>query len=106
MCQDNIISDLHSVNEWLKMNKLKLNENKTKFMEINMISNIKIKINNEEIEKVNYIKYLGFIIDKDLRFKEHIDYICRKIGKKIGFFRRIRNKVSVITAINIYKTKF
>ena len=46
------------------MNKLKLKENKTKLLEINMDNNIIFKINNVIIEKVNSIKYLGFITDK------------------------------------------
>ena len=37
------------------------------------------KINNAFIEIVNTIKYLGFLTDKCLNFKEHIEYICRKI---------------------------
>lgn len=104
LCQDNMIHDINNVNKWLKMNKLKLNENKTKLMEINMNNESVFKINNEVIEKVNEIKYLGFIIDKQLKFKEHMEYICKKIGKKIGFFKRIRNKISILTAINIYNT--
>lgn len=103
-CHENLNFDMENINTWLKMNKLKLNESKTKLMEINMNSNIEFKINDKIIEKVKNIKYLGFIIDSDLKFKDHIDYICRKIGKKIGFFKRIRNKINTINSINIYNT--
>ena len=58
--------------------KFKLNENKTKLLEINMNNNIILKINNVIIEKVNSIKYLGFIIDKGLKFNDHIEFICKK----------------------------
>ena len=54
------------------MNKLKLNENKTKLMQINMNNELVYKINNQVIETVNKIKYLGFIIDKKLKLNEHI----------------------------------
>lgn len=103
-CREKLMQDINNVILWMKMNKLKLNEKKTKLMEINIDSNIQFKINDEVIEKVKSIKYLGFIIDKELKFKEHIEYICKKIGKKIGFFKRIRNKISVTTAINICNT--
>ena len=63
---------MESINKWLMMKKLKLNENKTKLLEINMNNNINFNINNVIIEKVNSIKYLGFIIDKDLKFNGHI----------------------------------
>ena len=59
-------------------NKLKLNENKTKLMEINMNTDKLIKINNVIIEKVNTINYQGFLIDKYLNINEHIEYICKK----------------------------
>lgn len=104
ICYNNLNEDMNNVSIWLKMNKLKLNESKTKIMEVNSDSNIIFKINNQIIEKVNQIKYLGFIIDKNLKFKNHIDYICKKIGKKISFFKRIRNQVSILTAVNIYNT--
>lgn len=103
-CYDNLALDMEKVNVWLNMNKLKLNENKTKLMEVNTTSTEIFRINNQIIEKVDQIKYLGFIIDKDLKFKTHIDYICKKIGKKIGFFKRVRKQISILTAINIYNT--
>ena len=30
------------------------------------------------IEKIEYIKYLGFLIDKKFNFNEQIDYLCKK----------------------------
>ena len=56
------------------MNKLKLNESKTKLIQINMNDDSVIKINNETIEKADRIKYLGFITDQDLKLNEHSDY--------------------------------
>ena len=74
-----------SINKWLMMNKLKRNENKIKLLEINMDNIIIFKINNVVIEKVNSIKYSGFIIDKELEFNEPMEFICKKIGKKLDF---------------------
>ena len=47
---------------------------------------------------------IGFIIDKRLNLNEHIVYTCRKFGKKIGFLKRIRNRISKSTAVTIYNT--
>ena len=44
-----------NINKWLIMNKLKLNETKTKLLVINMDNNIIFKIKNVIIEKVNSI---------------------------------------------------
>ena len=84
------------------MNKLKLNANKTKLLQINMDNNTIFKTNIVLVEKVNSIKYLSFIIDKELKFNDFIVFTCKKIRKKVGFFKRIRNKMSIITSINIY----
>lgn len=35
--------------------------------------------------------------------KSHSEYICRKIAKKIGFFARISNKLSIEHRIKVYK---
>lgn len=103
-CHETLMRDLENINKWLKMNKLKLNESKTKIMEINTNNEFIYQINNVKIERVKQMKYLGFIIDENLNFKEHIEYICKKIGKKIGFFKRVRKKLSILTAVNVYNT--
>lgn len=103
-CYDDLTHDIKNINRWLDMNKLKLNESKTKILEINTTSNVIFKINDQVIEKVGEIKYLGMIIDKEIKFKTHIDYICKKIGKKISFFKRIRKHITLATAINVYNT--
>ena len=60
--------------------------------------------NNVVTEKVNSIKYLGFIIDRGLELKKHLEYVCRKIGRKIGFFTRLKKNYSMLTSLNIYNT--
>lgn len=101
-CIEQLNADLISVEGYLKMNKLKLNTGKTKTILINGISNMNIMINGEIIEKVNEIKYLGVVLDTKLSFEAHLNHICKKIAKKIGFFQRIRSKVSIDCAIKIY----
>jgi len=41
------------------------------------------------------MKYLGIIIDDRLRFKDHYDYILKKIGKKISFLNRIDKSITM-----------
>ena len=35
-------------------------------------------------QKVRIKKYLGLVLDHKLKFDEHIDYIKKKVGKRIG----------------------
>lgn len=100
-----INEDLQHLSNWFKMNKMKLNIDKTKCMVLNSnLNNCNIKIDDNFIEQINEIKYLGVIIDSKLNFKSHLDYICKKIAKKLYFFRRIRNKLSVSTSIKIFNS--
>ena len=73
-------------------------------MEINMQTNNSFGTNNVVIEKVNSIKYLGFIVDNNLKLKKHLEYKCRNTGNNIGFFKWLRIKVSMLTSINICNT--
>ena len=64
---------------WTSINKLTLNENKTKIMtfasskKIKKIQKPKIKLNNNTIKSVVSYKYLGVILDQELNF----NYVCQ-----------------------------
>lgn len=103
---DKINDDLTNVSKWLKLNKLKLNIEKTKCMVINSRSeiNVNIKVENSVIEVVDSYKYLGVILDNKFDFKENIKYVCKKMSKKVGLLGRLRNKLPFNSAVLIYKT--
>lgn len=101
-CENQMMEDLSELNQWLKANKLKLNVSKTKCMLLNEDRAINLTIDNEIVQQVKEMKYLGVVIDQKLKFESHVNYIAKKIAKKVGFFRRIRNRVAIISAINIY----
>jgi len=76
----NLVSLFNSANEklkhlhkWFVANKLSLNVTET-------CCNV---INGENIESVESCKYLGIIIDSDMSWKEHIDFVYKKIIKFI-----------------------
>lgn len=109
---DKMNTELDKLSQYLNNNKLKLNINKTKAMictkkynytKLN-INNINIFFNNNKLELVTEIKYLGFIISNDLSLKSHFTYIQKKISKKLFFFSRVSQFVSMATSITIYKS--
>ena len=59
--------------------------------------NIKIINNNsntsQPLEMKNYIRYLGILIDSNLSWKFHIDYVCQKVSKTIGIIAKLRHFV-------------
>jgi len=106
--------DLQNITQWLKINKLKLNTDKTKAMIIskssvtrnkvyNEIQNNGVFIEGENIEFVDEFKYLGVVLDQYLSFDNHVNYIGKKIAKKIGVLGRISDFVSPVTRANLYK---
>ncbi|CAH1967304.1 unnamed protein product [Acanthoscelides obtectus] len=101
---DSINSILEILYNWLCVNRLKLNVEKTKYMVFGTKQNCNtflekkfcIEIDNIQIESASSMKYLGVVLDPQLNFSLHVDYVSKKIGKKIGFFRRISESSSCI----------
>ena len=50
------------------------------------------------------MKYLGVLIDGNLSWKHHINYISTKISKGIGIIARLRHLVPRTTLLNIYRS--
>ena len=49
-------------------------------------------------------KFLGVLIDKNLTWKYHIDYIASKISRVVGIKSRLRHSVPLNTLIQIYRS--
>lgn len=102
---------LETIHEWFTMNGLMINAKKSKYMIIGSNKylnqsnhNTYVKYNGEHLEKVLTIKYLGIIIDSKLTFNDHINYICNKISKKLGFAYRVSKHLTLYTRKTIYNT--
>ena len=96
---DNTISVLKSEMQdlfiWLQTNKLSLNLKKTKSMLWSLSPTTKtinplIVINDNYIERVNSIRFLGIIFDDHLSWNEHISYIANKISCSIGVIGKVK----------------
>lgn len=100
--------DLEKLYEWLNVNKLKLNIEKTKYMIIsqkgNKCMNTVVKIGIQTIDKVELIKYLGVIIDSGVSMENQIDNVIKKVASKINFLNRIKKKLTFETKKTIYNS--
>jgi len=90
------------VEEWMSVNKLKMNASKTKYMIIRSVrkeqkGNIILRCSDGiELEREK-TKYLGAsMISSKISFKDHCDYMLKKIGKKTNFLNKIGNFVSAL----------
>lgn len=69
--------DLNRISNWLNMKKLMLNKKKTQWMlfsrsESNGETTPVIKIEDDIIDRVERVKYLGILIDEKLSFKSQV----------------------------------
>ena len=96
---DNVKSEIKLIIDWLGANKLCLNADKTKFMVFDNstdLDQIEVEISNTtsivvKEEKIRTKKYLGLVLDHKLKFTEHIDYIKKKIAKRISAMYKSKN---------------
>ena len=104
-----INSELNKVNMWLCSNKLSLNVEKSNFVLFHPIqwkisSNFVLTINNNNIPRCMFVKYLGILIDSNLSWKSHIDSICKKIKRSIGMLSKLHYYVPLKILVNLYYT--
>ena len=75
-------SILNEVSAWTESKKMKLNEDKTKFMIFNFARNHQFKtrltLNDKNIEQVEHTKLLGTIISSDLTWWRNTQFIIKK----------------------------
>lgn len=92
---EDIQNDMITIFDWLKINKLQLNINKTNYIIFDKHNTIdhtipNITVNNETITRVNQTKYLGLTIDRKLFWQGHISKIKNKIRPIVFAIRRLR----------------
>lgn len=98
---------LEQVFQWLVNNQLTINVQKTVYITFaNSIStlpdNIQIIINDSVLQNVTHTKYLGVIIDRHLRWREHINGICNRTKYLIFIFAKLKKMLSIKSLITIY----
>jgi hypothetical protein len=89
---------------WLNTNRLSLNVKKNNVMIFgkNRHKQIKIFIENEQLEIVQNTKFLGIIVDSQLSWKPHIEQITKKVAKVIGVISRAKQFLNKKTLIQLY----
>ena len=63
---------------------------------------VKIIIDNTELDNVSECKYLGVILDNDLKWKQHIELVYSKLIRFVPIFFKLRKKLSSSTLLMIY----
>lgn len=107
---------LSQVKIWLDANKLSLNLSKTNYVSFSNSTvnqpNIDLKLHTchdksticscSSLKKVNSIKYLGVIIDENLRWRQHIKITTTRLRKTVYKFHELRNILSNALLRQVY----
>ena len=80
--------------EWLNINKLSLNKNKSEYMTFHIpkqeMQHPTLQIDGVNIETVEECIFLGLTMDTNLKWKKHTDNISNKCSKKTGDLNRLK----------------
>ena len=105
---DTINNNLLLISDYLKLNKLSLNVEKTKAMLFRttqrQVSYPKIYIEGKEIEFVKEFNYLGILLDVHLNFKSHVTMISNKISRAVGIMSKLKNFIPKSALLHIYNS--
>ena len=99
--------EFNNVNNWLCVNKLSLNIDKSNFVIFHPSQKkvqypINLIINNKILEEKKYVKYLGIIMDCNINWKQHIHELSKKVSRSIGILSKLRHYVPQSILIQIY----
>ena len=85
-------SDINIIDAWFSNNHLTANASKTKVMVISTkhdpFSDLTLTLNGLPIDRVHSAKFLGVWLTDKLSWNLHVDTICKKSRKIIGFIHR------------------
>lgn len=101
-------SDLKTITAFLRTINLTVSIKKTKFMIFRTTNSKaegvfdKIFFENTFISAVSEFKYLGLLIDANLNWKAHVNYVASKISPFVGVLRRVRTVLEKKVLLNLY----
>ena len=102
--------ELQGVMQWFKANRLSVNLKKTNFVIFGTSAKVRtskaceIYLDNIKIMRSKTAKFLGVVIDENLSWKNHINYIKAKIAKNVGIIRRLKYLLPESTLNTLYNT--
>ena len=86
-------NELSKVYKWLLLNKLKINIDKTNYIIFSYRRRIDLEgvtMGDGVVSRVSSIKFLGVIIDENLNFGNHIEFIKSKVSKSVGVLNKVK----------------
>ena len=97
---------LPKVTEWFNSNRLSLNTCKSNYQIYSKmhIENFVIKLNGDNILRQKHVKYLGVVLEENLKFETHIANISSTIRRNIGVMSRAKSFLSSRELLLLYNS--
>ncbi|CAF4921640.1 unnamed protein product [Pieris macdunnoughi] len=95
--------DIDRVDEWSKKNKLFFNTSKCSIITFSRMKkpiNFNYTLNNTVLKRMDTVRDLGVNLDAELTFRNHIQNVCKKAYRSLGFVLRRVGGFTSITAIS------
>lgn len=99
--------ELHNICDWFLANKLSINLNKTNYILFKKNKNKlnvppDLIINNTLINKVSHTKFLGIIMDEEISWKLHVNYLLNRLRSNLYLFKSSKNTLPLAAKLNLY----
>ena len=109
MIQSTLQQDLNALNNWFYENGLVVNCSKTNILlfgtnkRLANVNNLTLKLDETTAShNIASSKYLGLLMDSNLNWHDHIDYIASKVSSRLGLLGRIRKYLTVDTCKQLH----
>ena len=104
--QTNVDNILPTISKWFCANRLSLNTSKTNYQlySRNNIKDLNILLNGTKIWRQKTIKYLGVLVDENLKWESHICKVASVISRNLGIMGRAKFFLSSRELLLLYNT--
>lgn len=87
-------SDLETLAEYFRINRLSINSSKSKFMIFGPGAprcSISLRLGGTTLERVESIRYLGVQLDSTLSWSTHVEGLCSQLASSIGMLYKVHS---------------
>ena len=106
--------ELGKIYEWFRVNKLSLNEDKTRFTFFHRPQDRDnlplrlpaLKMDDYEIKQPSSIKFLGILVDEHLSWIDHINILENKLSKNVGLLYKAKPFLNAKAMKSLYFSFF
>jgi len=104
-------SDLGVISEWFFSNRLSLNVGKTHYILFALHKSkpppdLSIQLCGVTIDRKQYIRFLGILLDEKLSWHPHVDSVRKKLATSVFMMRRLKNIMPTRNMLTLYYSFF